>query len=240
MFNSARYTLAGIYFTLFKKVFKKDGLKIHVPRELTDNKFRGRFVLGNYEREEATYLSRYLQPEDTVLELGACLGYVSCIANAQLDDTSRQVVLEANPKLIPYIRKNRMENYAGFHIENRIISKLRNNTFYIHNLIVGGSQKRKTGHEIVVKGVAIEGLEEKYGLRFNTLIMDIEGGELQLLRTQQSAISRFEKIFIEVHPFAGILTDAEARECEEILVSLDFELVLRDGHFLIWQKFKTE
>lgn len=240
MLNTARYTLAGIYFTFFKKVFKQNGIKIIVPMELTDYKFRGRFVLGGYEREEATYLSQYLQPQDTILELGACLGYVSCLSNAQLNDTTRHVVLEANPQLIPFIRKNRMENYAGFHIENKIISRRRNNTFYIHDLIVGGSQKRKTPHEIEVGGVDIKTLEEKYGLQFNTLIMDIEGGELQFLRAQQAAIGRFEKVFMEVHPFAGILTDAEALECEQILISLGFELVLRDGHFLIWHKNKSK
>jgi FkbM family methyltransferase len=236
MLRSARYVLAGLYFTYVKKVFVQDGIKIHVPMELTDYKFRGRFVLGTYEKEEATYLGQYLEPEDAILELGACLGYVSCLANAYLGDTARHVVLEANPQLIPFIQRNKLENNAGFHIENRIISRQKGNTFYIHQLIVGGSQKRKTPHKIEVEGVSISSLEKKYGLRFNTLIMDIEGGELEFLRNHQPDLGRFEKIFMELHPFAGILTGEEALECEQILVSLGFELTLRDGNFLVWQK----
>lgn len=240
MLKSARYTLAGMYFTYFKKVFVQNGIKIHVPLELTDFKFRGRFVLGTYEKEEATYLSQFLRPNDTVLELGSCLGYVSCLTNDLLADKSKHVVLEANPRLIPSIEKNKEANKAGFHIEQKIISNTKKNTFYIHDLIVGGSLKRKTAYEVEVEGVTVAELEKKYKLRFNTLVMDIEGGELELLRNQQAAISKFDRIFMEIHPFANILTEEEAKECEQILASLGFGLVLRDGNFLIWQKAHTK
>ncbi len=236
MLKSARYTLAGMYFTFFKNIFVQNGIKIHVPMEITDYKFRGRFVLGTYEKEEATYLSQFLEPDDRVLELGSCLGYVSCLTNALLDDPSKHVVLEANPSLIPSIQKNKEANEAGFHIEQKIISGRKKNSFYLHDLIVGGSQKRKTAHHIEVEGVTVNELEKKYKLKFNVLVMDIEGGELDLLRNQQTAVARFDRIFMEIHPFANILTQEEAEECEGILSSLGFGLVLRDGNFLIWQK----
>jgi FkbM family methyltransferase len=235
MFKTARYTLAGIYFTYFKKVFIQNGIKIHVPLELTDYKFRGRFVLGTYEKEEATYLAQFLDPGDCVLELGACLGYVSCLVNTILDDKQKHVVMEANPKLINYIERNKKENNCGFHIENAIISDLATNAFYIHDLIVGSSQKRKTPHKIEVNGVRISQLESDYDLSFNVLIMDIEGGELELLRNHQDEISGFERIFMELHPFAGILTLKEAEECEIILRSLGFSRLLQDGNYQIWQ-----
>lgn len=236
MFKTARYTLAGIYFTYFKKEFIQDGIKIHVPLELTDFKFRGRFVLGSYEKEEATYLTRFLKTGDCILELGACLGYVSCLANNLLENEQKHVVLEANPALIPYIAMNRDENGCGFHIEHAIISTSETNTFYIHDLIVGGSQKRKTANKIEVDGKSIPQLEEKYGLRFNVLIMDIEGGELEFLRNHKEELKGIERIFMEIHPFAGILTLKEAQECEQILDSLMFTRVLQDGNYQIWQK----
>lgn len=236
MFKTARYTLAGLYFTYFKKIFIQNGIKIHVPLELTDYKFRGRFVLGTYEKEEATNLTRFLKPGDCILELGACLGYVSCLANKMLKDSQNHVVLEANPSLIHYIAKNREVNGCGFHIENSIVSKQKSNTFYIHDLIVGGSQKRKTPHKIEVRGVSIPQLEKKYKLSFNVLVMDIEGGELEFLRNHKDDLRGIERVFMEVHPFAGILTLKEAEECEEILRSLMFTMVLQDGNYQIWQK----
>jgi len=236
MFKSARMFLGGIYFTYFKKKFKKNGLLIHVPFDQTDYKFRGRFVFDSYEEEEARYLSEYLEPTSKVLELGACLGYVSCLANRLLIDNTRHVVLEANPKLIPSIVLNKKENSCGFHIENVIISKDKDNDFYVHDLIVGGSSKRKTDRKITVEGVDFEQLRRKYDMAFNVLIMDIEGGELELLRNFKEDIADFGQIFVELHPFAGILSKEEAQECEAILASLSFEIVLRDGNFQIWKK----
>ncbi|MEX0289844.1 MAG: FkbM family methyltransferase [Flavobacteriaceae bacterium] len=233
--NPGRY-LAGIYFTLFKKTFKKNGLTIHIPFHLTDIPFRGRFVQGKYEKEEATHLSNYLSPNDKVLELGSCLGYVSCLTNKLLSNQDQHVVLEANPNLIPWIQKNKEENNCHFKIEHCIISKDKQNEFYIHDLIVGGSTKRPTKHKIEVVGTSFSALAEKHGIDFNTLIMDIEGGELDLFREHGEEVASFRKIFYEVHPFANILSNEEALECETILTRLGFELLLRDGNFQIWEQ----
>lgn len=236
MLKRLRMSVGGFYFTHFKKVYRKNNLVIHVPFDLTDYTFRGRFVFNSYEAEEARHLSKHLKPDAKVLELGACLGYVSCLTNQILNDRSKHVVLEANPNLIPSIERNKEENKSGFHIENVVISKNDTVDFYIHDLIVGGSSKRKTGSRIEVKGVGFDQLARKYGFKFDTLIMDIEGGELDLLRNFKDDISTFESIFVELHPFANILTKEEAKECENILVSLGFTNTIRDGHFQIWTK----
>lgn len=228
--------LAGIYFTLFKKVFTNNGITIHIPFHLTDIPFRGRFMQNKYEKEEATHLSHHIAPSDSVLELGSCLGYVSCLTNKLLKHKEKHVVLEANPNLIPWIEKNRKENNCLFKIEHCIISSEKKNEFYIHELIVGGSTKRKTMHKIEVEGTTFTALCEKYNSSFNTLIMDIEGGELDLFRKHGEEIGKFQKIFYEVHPFANILTKEEALECEDILKNLGFNLLLRDGNFQVWEK----
>jgi len=239
MLKKPRLFLAGIYFTYFKKVFKKNGLTIHVPFDLTDFKFRGRFVLDTYEEEESRYLLQHLSPDAKVLELGSCLGYVSCLTNQLLKNKTQHVVLEANPQLIPWIEKNKRENNCEFAIENSIVSNQKTNDFYIHDLIVGGSAKRKTAHKIEIKGETFNSLRSRYGIDFDTLVMDIEGGELHLFQNHKEGIAQFDKIFMEVHPFANILTKEEAQECEDILTGLGFEIIVRDGNFQIWEKTKN-
>lgn len=236
MLKKPRLFLAGIYFTYFRKVFIKNGLTIHIPFDLTDFKFRGRFVLGSYEEEESRYLSQHLAPNAKVLELGSCLGYVSCLTNQLLIDKSQHVVLEANPKLIPWIEKNRDENNCKFVIENCIVSENEQNAFYIHDLIVGGSAKRKTAYKIEIEGLSFVSLRKKHDIDFDTLVMDIEGGELHLFQNHKTDIAQFDKIFMEVHPFANILTHKEAQECEDILSDLGFDITVRDGNFQIWEK----
>lgn len=236
MFKKLKMFLGGVYFTHSKKVYKHNNLVIHVPFDQTDYIFRGRFFFNSYEEEEVRHLAKHLQPDAKVLELGACLGYVSCLTNTLLNDKSKHVVLEANPNLIPSIELNKKENKCSFHVENMVISKSDANDFYMHKLIVGGSSKRKTGNKITVKGIDFNTLILKYGFNFDTLIMDIEGGELDLLRNFQDDISRFKKIFVELHPFANILTQQESQECEEILTSLGFKISIRDGNFQIWEQ----
>lgn len=231
-----RLFLGGIYFTLFTKIYKHSGVVLHIPFELTDLKFRGRFALNLYEAEEARYLKKYLPPEAKVLELGSCLGYVSCLINNILIHKDQHIAMEANPNLIPWIEKNREANNCSFHVENSIVSPHKINTFYIHKLIVGGSTKRKTPKKTEVPGFTIIDLQKKYNIDFDTLVMDIEGGELNLLRNFKGHISGFKRIFFEIHPFAGILTEEEAQECEDILKEIGFTMVVRDGHYQIWEK----
>ena len=234
--KTVRFYFAGIYFTYFTKVYRKNDIVLNIPIELTDFKFRGRFPLDEYEKEEREYLPKYLSANAKVLELGSCLGYISCITNKILKEKDKHVVLEANSNLIEWIEKNRDANGCGFAVENSIISHHEKNEFYIHKLIVGGSTKRETPNRVEVKGVSFSSLKKKYGVNFDTLIMDIEGGELELFREHKDSISDFNKIFFEVHPFANILTKSEAKECEDILTSIGFNNVLKDGNFQIWEK----
>lgn len=234
--KNSRLFLAGFYFTYFVKNYKSNEVTIEIPLSLTDFKFRGRFLFNTYEKEEAMYLSKYLSPEAKVIELGGCLGFVSCLTNKILNNKSKHIVLEANPNLIPWIEKNRNRNNCMFSIENAVISEENEIPFYIHDLIVGGSLKRKTEKKVPIKGITFDALQKKYDTTFDTLLMDIEGGELELFRNHKNAISNFKTIFFEVHPFAGILTKREAQECEEILLELGFKLIKRDGHFQIWEK----
>jgi FkbM family methyltransferase len=234
--REAVFWLGGLYFSHFVKRFRKNGLVIDVPYEMTDHKFRGRFVFNAYEREEAKYLTTHLDPDATILELGSCLGYISCLTNKLISNKEGHVVLEANPKLIPWIEKNKKKNACSFSIENRIISKDKACTFFIHDLIVGGSTKRTTGQKVEIEGVSIEELQKKYKLEFDTLIMDIEGGELDFFRNFQNSVKNFKAVFLEIHPFAGILTKEEALECEEILLSLGFTKTLSDNNFQVWKR----
>lgn len=236
MFKKLKMFLGGVYFTHVNKVYKRNNLIIHVPFDKTDYVFRGRFAFNSYEREEARYLAQYLHPDAKVLELGACLGYVSCLTNKILKNKTQHVVLEANPSLVPAIALNKRENSCCFHIENTIISTIDENDFYVHELIVGGSAKRKTENKITVQGTTFSKIAVKYGFDFDVLIMDIEGGELDLLRNFKDDIGKFNTIFVELHPFANILTHQESQECEEILTSLGFKISVRDGNFQIWEK----
>ena len=82
--------LLGFIFDLKGGRFHVDGCAIEVPKHLTTRTYRGCFMIGDYEAEERALIKRYLRPDDTVLELGACIGAVSCTTNKLLKDKSRR------------------------------------------------------------------------------------------------------------------------------------------------------
>ena len=228
--------LAGAYLSLFKKKAVLDGATFHIPFDKTDIQFRGRFALDTYEKDERRFLKSHLDRDATVLELGACLGVVACITNKLLDNKNKHVVVEANPEMIEWIERNRAENNGGFQVEHCMVTNQKENEFYIHDLIVGGSAMRKTPKKVTVPGKTIEELEKDHRLKFDTLIMDIEGGEVQFIEENKEKLKQFRKIFMEVHTFDNILTEEQVQEAENTLKEIGFELLIRSGCFQLWGK----
>ncbi|MDX2135743.1 MAG: FkbM family methyltransferase [Saprospiraceae bacterium] len=224
---------AGWFFTLMgKKSMVLDGVDVLVPYDKADVHLRGQFQIGSYERQERGFLKAYVRPDATVLELGGCLGVVSCITNRLLKHPERHVVVEANPELIPYIERNRAHTGSRFSVENCIVSSQAEHVFYVSSAIGGSSLRRKSGKAITVPGKTVAALEKKYGLAFDTLILDIEGAELDFLRENSAWLRQVHTVIMEVHPHAENLSDQEVAECRQIL--LDAGLPVIETNDQIW------
>jgi FkbM family methyltransferase len=225
--------LAGMYFTLLRKEkIKLNGVELLVPYDVTDIRLRGQFQIGSYEKRERLYLKEYLHPESSVLELGGCLGVVACVANRLLKHPERHVVVEANPRMIPYMERNRAHTGSSFFIENCVISNSPSNEFYIGPTIGESSMRRKWSEKISVRGKTVADLEQTHNLKFDTLIMDIEGAELGFLRENRQWLKQLHTVMLEIHPHPELLSDDEVAECRTILESAGLSNRVVDG--LIW------
>ena len=71
-----------------------------------------------WEEHERHVIDSYLRPDLPVVELGGCLGVVSCHINKKLDRPERHVVIEANPGVLPTLEKNRELNNCRFVIRH--------------------------------------------------------------------------------------------------------------------------
>jgi FkbM family methyltransferase len=231
-FNTKLY-LAGAYFTLFEKTYKVEGLDLVIPFDLTDIKFRGQFPINFYEKQERRYLKQFLPKDATVLELGACLGVVSCLTNRLLQHPERHVVVEANPNVVPVIEENKRRNHCGFHIEHCMVSNRPMNEFFIGKTILMSSNRRQSAQKIRVAGKTVADLEQQYGLKFDALVMDIEGGELDFLRENREWLKNLRVVFMEVHPHRDILTTEEVDECRSILATAGLEQIVDETNFWV-------
>lgn len=171
---------------------------------------------GDWESSEIQLCKKYLKPGDTILELGACIGVVSCVTNSMLDNPKFHVVVEANPKTAKVLQINKRKNRSEFAIENCLVFRNHSGKFYpasgapqSGSTIIHNDGRSKKGDEqepnqfdfdfVHLPVVTIEHLEGKHHLRFNTLIMDIEGGEFQFIQENIDFMSKIDLAIIEFH-----------------------------------------
>jgi hypothetical protein len=112
--------VAGVLFDHLVREYRTKGLRFEIPRNLTTREFRGQVLLHGYEIPERTLIRKYVAEDATVLELGGCLGVVSCLVNRILADPRRHVVFEAHPQVAPILEANRARNGCQFQVCSRL------------------------------------------------------------------------------------------------------------------------
>ena len=71
----------GLLFTLNNSVYKNNSIVITYPKKLFPFHHRALFYDKKYEEDEFILCNKYISKHDVVLELGACLGFISCTIN---------------------------------------------------------------------------------------------------------------------------------------------------------------
>ncbi len=224
----------GLVFDLKGGRFHADGCVFEIPSGLTSRSYRSCFLHDDYELDERALIRRFIRADDRVLELGACLGIVSCITNRLLSDRSAHVVVEGNPRLIPAIHRNSALNNCGFLVENCAASNEKEATFYLHPVyVVGGTTERKSSHGVRVPGRSLGDLTERYG-PFSALIMDVEGSELSLFKAKPEILNNYRLVIVELHAWA--IGEEGVNQCRELLQVAGFAKVGEAGITEAWQR----
>jgi hypothetical protein len=77
-------------------IIKYNNFIFNIPKRYYIDNLKNRFKNFTYEKDEINMISKYFNKNDYVLELGSCLGIVSCL----LSNLSNHVIsIEANPEL---------------------------------------------------------------------------------------------------------------------------------------------
>jgi FkbM family methyltransferase len=217
--HAAKYA-AGCYFDLGGSLYRTEGFAFQIPREHSTRAMRGRFAVDTYELPERQLVRKHLPREARVLELGGCIGVVSCLINSLLQSSRSHVVVEANPFLIPFLSGNRDLNSATFSIEQCVVSRSHNATLVIAANMDGS---KIGGSGLAVPTRTLEYIESKYGLNFDALVMDIEGAENDFIRENREALQRMEFILVEFHP--SVIGETEVSILRGILIECGLQKV---------------
>lgn len=211
------------------------GVKVPPSEFLNDTRIE-RINAARYEGQEIAGALYVVTGEDTVLEIGSGIGIVGAVI---AHNAKPQWVhsYEANPGLIPIIRElydlNQLGEWISVRNEILIASPDRPATmpFHVRNSYLGSSLLNPGKRPSTVVDVPTASFQAVCSeLRPTVLIMDIEGGELDILR--HADLSAFRAIVLEFHPEAyGV---EGMRECKRILGDAGFDRVDEKSTRLVW------
>ncbi len=177
------------------------GLKFPKDRHFITGNLRGALRKNRYEAKESDAVLRVIRDGDTVIELGAGIGYMSTfIAKNRAIEAIH--AFEANPHLIPYIRSvyaaNEVENA---HITNAILGKSKGTSdFYVRSNLLASSLSPLDGDTApeIVQVAVLDGRQVFKDTGANVLICDIEGAEADLI--PELDLSSLRAAVVELHP----------------------------------------
>jgi len=177
-----------------------DGALIDVSSPLIPTHLKGLFLKRNYEWAERSLFLRHFPADMPVIELGGCLGVVSCITNLRLKRPEQHVVVEANPQLLDIMERNRVLNDCRFHIVHAALAYDRSEVPLFLQLFTSGNIFQQSGESVMVTATSVEQIAKDAGFRRFNIICDVEGCEVDMIEREVGFLgSHVSWMIIEMH-----------------------------------------
>lgn len=190
---------------IYRRLSNKDVVEVNGiylclrDREISDRMF---YVLTHgYEVEEISLADRWISKEDRIVEAGSAIGFIGLYCITKLS-CRNYAMIEANPGLTNVMRRNFELNSVDFNsadiinaavaAEDGVISFGLSENFWSSST----RDRDSTIRRLTVPAVSLPKVVENLSWKPTTLIMDIEGGEIDI---PVNHYDLFSKIIIETH-----------------------------------------
>ena len=191
------------------RIYRGSGLTVPVLEALDERR---------YEKPETRITLHALRSGDTVLELGTGLGFISSLCARKVGDGNVHS-FEANPALERIIKRNYWLNRVSPSLNICLLGEENGSvTFYVmKNFWSSSTIQGYRAKPIQVPTRRFN--DELERLRPNFLIIDIEGGEHDLIH--YARLDGVEKVCIELHPH--LLGEEAVAEVEAFFLGQGFQ-----------------
>lgn len=169
--------------------------------DLSDIQKSLKIKYGSFNEEliEQTMVFKFLDSSSIVLELGSNIGRNSLIISKILDKSSNLVTLEMDPIFVKYCDENRQLNNLEFNILNFALSY---RPLYYQNKKHGDGggycvDTKYNDDYIECPTITFEEIENKFNLKFDTLVIDCEGGFYYIVKDNPKILENINTLIIE-------------------------------------------
>ncbi|HBQ35375.1 MAG TPA: FkbM family methyltransferase [Rhodobacteraceae bacterium] len=160
---------------------------------------------GNYEIKEFEAIMKIVRPEDTVIEIGAGIGFMSTVI-AKRKGAKKVVAVEANPGLIPHIKAvHEANDVSNVEVINAVLGPRKGPpvNFYVRGEFSASSLEDNVGDKhggiVSTEKVEVMNINTLFkDLKPTILVCDIEGAEANLLPATD--LSCLRAAVVELHP----------------------------------------
>ncbi|CAN5610420.1 hypothetical protein BH23GEM9_BH23GEM9_23510 [soil metagenome] len=217
------------------ELFDLRGVRLDLSLPVFTPEIKEAVMQGYYETVEADAAARIIEPNQTVLEIGAGCGFLSSYIG-RLNRANTLICVEANPDLIPVIRHHHDLNGTTALVYHEMLSaETGAGEFFVHPDFWASAARPSAGAAriTVPKARFTERLQQ---WRPDCLIVDIEGGELDLLRL--GLPDCVQSVIVEIHEWVyGV---AGVKVVMDLLSAMNFAYVwdASNGHVLSYRRLR--
>jgi FkbM family methyltransferase len=178
------------------RVIEQSGVKLQLGYHLSANVLQA-LLDGEYEEKELSLLRMILAPDDKVMELGTGLGLLATFCAKRIG-SERVVTYEGNPQMERHIRRNfALNGVAPTLIMSPVGLEAEERAFHLNRESWSSSTWNRPGTVATITTPVRAFNEEVRSVRPSLLIIDIEGGEMEL--APHMDLTGIRAILIELH-----------------------------------------
>ena len=185
-----------------------------------------------YEFIMTECLKKLLHYLDTpvFVDIGAYMGYYSCLAAECLKDKSLVYGIESNKEYCYFAEKSIKENqYKNVRILNYILSNKTEMLTSYENTVISGR-----GRDCLSKSITFDSLCQVYNIKPDIIKIDVHGAEGKVIAGMKVMLKkRIKFVLLELHPDAYLRnysTGIGRREILSIFFEQGFNLFFVNGH----------